>query len=61
MTKKKQSTRKRSKKSAGTLAGQQIDQAEDRSASVDERAKRKRRLIEGPEEFRSIRRDRGGS
>ena len=61
MTKKKHPPQKQSKKTAGALAGQEIDEKEDRSASVDERARRKRRLIEGPEEFRDIRKDREGS
>jgi hypothetical protein len=58
VAKKKQTRSKRSKKLAGELAGQQIDLDEDRSASAAERAKRKRQLIEGPDEFRSIRRER---
>ena len=39
------------------LAGQQIDKLADSSATVEERQKRKRRLLKGPGEFRDIRED----
>ena len=40
------------------LAGEAIDQSADPSASPEDRKIRKRRLLKGPEEFRSFRRDR---
>ena len=39
------------------LAGQQIDQLSDQSATAEERQARKRRLLKGPREFRDIRGD----
>ena len=39
------------------LAGQQIDKLADSSATVEERQKRKRRLLKGPTEFREMRGD----
>ena len=46
------------KKSANELAGIRIDRLEDASATRAEKARRKKRLLEGPEEFRKIRSDR---
>lgn len=43
---------------AATLAGRQIDQMADVSATSEVRADRKERLTEGPSVFRSVRRDR---
>ena len=43
---------------AATLAGRQIDQMSDISASSEVRANRKQRLTEGPSVFRTVRRDR---
>jgi metal-responsive CopG/Arc/MetJ family transcriptional regulator len=43
---------------AATLAGRQIDQMSDASASNEDRASRKQRLTEGPSVFRAVRRDR---
>ena len=43
---------------AAEMAGKVIDQNTDPSASTDEQASRKRRLLKGPKEFREIRRDR---
>lgn len=54
------STTKRSRKStaqAVTMAGRAIDRAADLWATPAERAKRKRRLIKGPTEFRGMRKD----
>ena len=51
---------KRSKKAAAKaaeLAGTMIDWLGDKSAPPEEQAKRKRRLIKGPSEFRGIRGD----
>jgi hypothetical protein len=45
------------KQAARHMAGQVIDDLADPAASVDERAKRKRRLLKGPGEFREIRGD----
>jgi hypothetical protein len=42
---------------ASELAGRAIDRLMDPSVAAEEQAKRKRRLIKGPREFRSIRRD----
>lgn len=46
-----------SKNVVGDLAANQIDKLADASATAPEKARRKRRLLEGPEEFRGIRRD----
>ena len=43
-------------KSTG-MAGRTIDALADQTVPGDDRAKRKRRLLEGPEEFREIRDD----
>jgi hypothetical protein len=43
---------------AKELAGDAINHMADKSASADEKASRKRRLISGPEEFRDVRVDR---
>jgi hypothetical protein len=40
---------------ASNLAGVEIDRLSDRSATDEERASRKRRLLKGPKEFRDIR------
>jgi hypothetical protein len=40
---------------AADMAGHKIDQLDDKSATDDERAQRKRRLIKGPSEFREMR------
>jgi hypothetical protein len=51
---------KRSKKAAAKaagMAGKMIDQLADKSASPEEQAKRKRRLMKGPPEFREMRGD----
>ena len=39
------------------MAGEAIDQATDLSASSEEQSSRKRRLLNGPKEFRKFRRD----
>jgi hypothetical protein len=39
------------------MAGRAIDQLGDQTATVEERAHRKRRLIKGPREFRDVRGD----
>jgi hypothetical protein len=43
---------------AAALAGRQIDQMSDVSASSEVQANRKQRLTEGPSVFRTVRRDR---
>jgi hypothetical protein len=48
----------RQRKRALHLAGAAIDDRADSSANADDRAKRKRRLLEGPAEFRAVRVDR---
>ena len=55
----KRSARKRKAavKSAARLAGKRIDELEDDSASKPEKVRRRRRLLEGPEEFRGFRSD----
>jgi hypothetical protein len=40
---------------ARAMAGQQIDRQSDPSATEEERQRRKRRLLKGPEEFRDVR------
>lgn len=40
---------------AADMAGKEIDQLGDPSAPIEEQARRKRRLIKGPREFREIR------
>jgi Arc/MetJ-type ribon-helix-helix transcriptional regulator len=42
---------------ASELAGREIDRLADPTATTEERAKRKRRLIKGPREFRGLRRN----
>jgi hypothetical protein len=42
---------------ASDMAAREIDRLGDRSATDDERASRKRRLLKGPKEFRDIRGD----
>ena len=42
---------------AAELAAEEIDRMTDQSASVEEQAIRKRRLLKGPREFRDIRED----
>jgi hypothetical protein len=37
------------------MAGRAVDQLGDQTATVEERAQRKRRLIKGPREFRDVR------
>ena len=43
---------------AATLANAQMDRMADASASVDDQANRKRRLLKGPSVFRAVRKDR---
>jgi hypothetical protein len=45
------------KKKALEMAGREIDSLGDKSASDEEQAKRKRRLLKGPSEFRDMRVD----
>jgi hypothetical protein len=40
------------------MAGKQLDELVDASASADQQATRKGRLLRGPEEFQSVRIDR---
>jgi len=42
---------------ASELAGREIDRVADQSATAQDRASRKRRLLKGPKEFRDMRRD----
>jgi predicted transcriptional regulator len=42
---------------ASAMAGREIDRIEDKSASGEERERRKRRLTKGPAEFREMRGD----
>jgi hypothetical protein len=53
----KQPSRARANK-ADAIAADQLDQLADLSASAEEQASRKRRLLKGPEEFRNLRVDR---
>jgi hypothetical protein len=45
------------RRKAVELAGQAIDRLGDQTATVEERAQRKRHLIKGPREFRDVRGD----
>ncbi len=49
--------RKGSRRKAAEMAGQEIDRLGDQAVTNEERARRKRRLIKGPREFRDIRAD----
>jgi hypothetical protein len=53
----KQTSRARAAK-ANAMAGKQLDDLVDASASADQQATRKGRLLRGPEEFQSVRIDR---
>ena len=53
----KGAVRKRSQRKAAKLAGREIDSLGDQAATSEERARRKRRLIKGPREFRDLRGD----
>jgi hypothetical protein len=46
------------RKRSAEMASEAIDRSADSSASSEDRKIRKRRLLKGPEEFRSFRRDR---
>ena len=46
-----------SKAKASDMAGHTIDRATDKSATDEQRASRKRRLLKGPKEFRDFRKD----
>ena len=48
-------TSKQAAAKASRMAGRVIDRMGDRSASTEERKKRKRRLLKGPVEFRDMR------
>jgi len=53
-------TRRTSKSpTASTMAALELDRQGDSAASADQRSDRKKQLIEGPEEFRASRLDRG--
>lgn len=54
----KGAVRKRSqRKAAADMAAREIDRLGNQAATSKERAKRKRRLIKGPQEFRHLRGD----
>jgi hypothetical protein len=53
----KAAVRKRSRRKAAKMAGREIDRLGDQTATSEERARRKRRLIKGPQEFRALRGD----
>jgi hypothetical protein len=53
----KQGSRERVR-TATAIAANQLDQLADDSATAHEQARRKRRLLKGPEEFQSVRVDR---
>jgi hypothetical protein len=46
-----------SRRKAAEMAGQAIDRLGDQTATVEERAQRKRRLIKGPRELRDVQDD----
>ena len=45
------------RRKAAKIAGREIDRLGDQTATREERARRKRRLIKGPREFRDIRKN----
>jgi hypothetical protein len=49
--------RRRSERKAAEMAGREVDRLGDPTATSEERAQRKRRLIKGPREFRDMRGD----
>jgi hypothetical protein len=49
------------RKKASAMAGETVDRLTDASAPIEEREKRKRKLIKGPLEFRDIRQDQVGT
>jgi len=49
--------RKKTSAKASEMAGSTLDQLGDKSASPEQQAKRKRRLVKGPSEFREMRDD----
>ncbi len=53
----KGAVRKRSRRKAAEMAAREIDRLGDQTATSEEQAKRKRRLIKGPREFRELRED----
>ena len=54
-TRPRSTSRQDAKRKAANMAGQEIDRLGDQTATREERARRKRRLIKGPREFRDIR------
>jgi hypothetical protein len=46
-----------SRRKAADMAGREVDQLGDQAVTDEERARRKRRLVKGPSEFRDIRGD----
>jgi hypothetical protein len=48
-------SRRGAKRKAAKMAGREIDRLGDQTATREQRARRKRRLIKGPREFRDIR------
>jgi metal-responsive CopG/Arc/MetJ family transcriptional regulator len=48
---------KGAKRRAAEMAGQEIDRLGNQTVTEEERARRKRRLIKGPREFRDVRAD----
>ena len=55
---KSEAARQRKNQRAFELAGSALDEMTDTEASADDQGNRRRRLIRGPEEFQSVRRDR---
>jgi hypothetical protein len=55
---KSEATRQGKNQRARELAGSAIDEMTDTTVSADDQGNRRRRLIGGPEEFQSVRRDR---
>jgi hypothetical protein len=56
-TKPQKQTSKKSAARASSMAARQIEGLEDQSATDEVRARRKRRLLKGPSEFRDMRKD----
>ncbi len=58
-TRQRSASRRSAKLKAAKMADREIDRLGDKTATRAERARRKRRLIKGPREFRDIRKNKG--
>ncbi len=58
-TRLRSASRRSAKRKAAKMANREIDRLGDKTATRAEQARRKRRLIKGPREFRDIRKNKG--